>query len=59
MHDPYSDRTDKVNAVNDNNIMFGVEETEMEMLTFNSALEEVEQFSIKTEAISGISLLLN
>ena len=42
-------------AVNDT-ITFGVEETEKEMLIFivdNSALEEVEQFTVKIEAISG------
>ena len=42
-------------AVN-NTITFGVEETEKEMLIFivdNSALEEVEQFTVKIEAISG------
>ena len=42
-------------AINDT-ITFGAEEMEMETLIFivdNSALEEVEQFTVKTEAVSG------
>ena len=51
---PPTDGDDFV-AVNDT-ITFGVEETEMEILIFivdNSALEEVEQFTVKTEAVLG------